>query len=89
MARMRCASSSTQPCDVVVCDENMPVMNGRQLVDAMKAERELATIPVILMAESWGRALPRSTARSCSASQSASPNCSRSRPPGNKARRTP
>jgi len=46
---------STQHCDVVVCDETMPVMNGRQLIDAMRADEKLATLPVILMAESWGR----------------------------------
>lgn len=48
----------SQPCDVVVCDEKMPVMNGPQLVEAMRAEPRLADIPVILMAESWARALP-------------------------------
>jgi CheY-like chemotaxis protein len=47
---------STQPCDVVVCDEVMPVMNGRQLVDAMRGDEKLAEVPVILMAETWGRA---------------------------------
>jgi CheY-like chemotaxis protein len=49
---------SSQPCDVVVCDEKMPVMSGIQLVEAMRAEPRLATIPVILMAETWGRPLP-------------------------------
>jgi CheY-like chemotaxis protein len=49
---------ASQPCDVVVCDEKMPVMGGRQLVEAMQAEPRLAEIPVILMAESWGKPLP-------------------------------
>jgi CheY-like chemotaxis protein len=49
---------SSQPCDVVVCDEKMPVMGGRALVEAMQAEPRLAQIPVILMAESWGKPLP-------------------------------
>jgi two-component system sensor histidine kinase/response regulator len=48
---------STQPCDVVLVDENMPVMNGHQLLAAMKADDKLAQLPVILMAESWGRPL--------------------------------
>lgn len=50
---------STQPCDVVVCDENMPVMNGHGLVAALQADAKLATLPVILMAESWGQPLPK------------------------------
>jgi CheY-like chemotaxis protein len=49
---------SSQPCDIVVCDEKMPVMGGRALIDAMRAEPRLAAIPVIMMAESWGRPLP-------------------------------
>ena len=36
---------STQPCDVVVCRRDMPVMNGHQLVDAMKADQKLAAAP--------------------------------------------
>ncbi len=46
----------SQPCDVVVVDERMPVMNGHQLIEAMLAEPRLAKVPVILMAESWGAA---------------------------------
>lgn len=46
----------SQPCDVVVVDERMPVMNGHQLIEAMLAEPRLAKVPVILMAESWGTA---------------------------------
>src|SRR5690349_7384131 len=49
---------ASQPCDVVVCDENMPVMNGHQLIAAMRAEPRLSDIPVIMMADTWGRALP-------------------------------
>jgi CheY-like chemotaxis protein len=47
-----------QPCDVVICDEKMPVMNGHQLVAAIRAEPRLAATPVIMMAEIWGRSLP-------------------------------
>ena len=49
---------STQPCDVVVCDEIMPVMNGRQLLAAIRADDKLASLPVILMSETWGTSLP-------------------------------
>jgi CheY-like chemotaxis protein len=49
---------SSQPCDVIVCDENMPVMNGHQLIAAMRAEPKLAGTPIILMADTWGRPLP-------------------------------
>lgn len=48
----------SQPCDVVVCDENMPVMNGHALVAAVRAEPRLADLPIILMADTWGRPLP-------------------------------
>lgn len=46
----------TQACDVVVVDDKMPVMNGPQLIEAMRADPRLAKLPVILMAESWGSA---------------------------------
>ena len=46
----------SQPCDVVVCDEVMPVMSGSQLVGAMRADPRLATIPVIMMVDAFGRA---------------------------------
>jgi hypothetical protein len=36
-----------------------PSWAGRELLDAMRAEPRLATIPLILMAETWGRALPQ------------------------------
>lgn len=49
---------SSQPCDVIVCDENMPVMNGHQLIAAARAEPKLSDIPIILMADTWGRPLP-------------------------------
>lgn len=45
---------SSQPCDVVVCDEVMPVMTGRNLIDAMRADPRLAEIPVILMIGVFG-----------------------------------
>jgi CheY-like chemotaxis protein len=48
-----------QPCDVVICDENMPVMNGHQLVAAIRAEPRLVGTPVIMMADTWGRPLPQ------------------------------
>jgi two-component system sensor histidine kinase/response regulator len=44
-----------QPCDVVVCDEVMPVMSGSQLIYAMLAEPRLAEIPVILMVDVFRR----------------------------------
>ena len=49
---------TSQPCDVIVCDENMPVMNGHQLIAAVRVEPRLNTIPIILMADTWGRPLP-------------------------------
>lgn len=49
---------TSQPCDVIVTDENMPVMNGHQLIAAIRAEPKLAGIPVVLMADTWGRPLP-------------------------------
>lgn len=49
---------SHQSCDVVVCDENMPVMNGHQLVAAIQAEPRYADVAIIMMADSWGRPLP-------------------------------
>lgn len=38
-----------QPCDLLLCDEAMPLMNGNQLVHAMRADPKLADIPVIMM----------------------------------------
>jgi len=49
---------SSRPCDVIVCDETMPVMNGHQLIAAVRAEPKWAAIPIILMADTWGRPLP-------------------------------
>jgi len=45
----------SQPCDVVVCDEVMPVMTGAQLVGAMRADPRLASVPVIMMIDVFGR----------------------------------
>ena len=45
----------SQPCDVLVCDEVMPVMSGAQLAYAMRADPRLATIPVIMMVDVFGR----------------------------------
>lgn len=49
---------SSQPCDVIVCDENMPLMDGHQLIAAVRAEPRLRDISIILMADSWGRPPP-------------------------------
>lgn len=46
------------PCDVIVCDERMPLMDGHQLIAAVRADPRLCHLPVILMAETWGRPLP-------------------------------
>jgi two-component system, sensor histidine kinase and response regulator len=45
----------SQPCDVVVCDEVMPMMNGSQLVYALRADPRLADLPVIMMVDAFGR----------------------------------
>ena len=45
----------SQQCDVLVCDEDMPVMGGAQLIDAVRADPRLANIPVILMVDVFGR----------------------------------
>lgn len=42
---------TNQPCDVVVCDDEMPVLDGAQLVTAMQATSRLAGIPVIVMVD--------------------------------------
>jgi CheY-like chemotaxis protein len=47
---------SSQSCDVVVCDEIMPVMTGAQLISAMAADPRLATMPVIMMVDAFKRA---------------------------------
>jgi len=49
---------SHQACDIVICDEHMPMMNGPQLVTAMKAEPRFVNVAIIMMADTWGRALP-------------------------------
>lgn len=48
----------SQPCDVVVCDELMPLMNGRQLLAAMRADPRLVDLPVILLVERFGAHAP-------------------------------
>ena len=48
----------SQPCDVIVCDEKMPVMGGHQLLDAVRAEPRLSELPFIMMSESWGKPPP-------------------------------
>jgi len=42
---------TNQRCDVVVCDDEMPVLDGAQLVTAMQATARLAGIPVIVMVD--------------------------------------
>lgn len=49
---------SHEACDIVICDENMPVMNGHQLLAAMRAEPRFANVAVVMMADTWGRTLP-------------------------------
>lgn len=49
---------SGHACDVVICDENMPAMNGRQLIEAISAEPRHVGTPIIMMADTWGRPLP-------------------------------
>jgi len=49
---------SHQACDVVVCDENMPVMSGPRLIAAMREEPRFADVAVVMMADTWGRPLP-------------------------------
>jgi CheY-like chemotaxis protein len=44
----------SQPCDLVVCDEAMPMMDGGALVNAMQADPRLRVIPAILMVETFG-----------------------------------
>ncbi len=35
--------------DLVIADINMPVMNGEEMIDAMKADPEIADIPTIVI----------------------------------------
>ena len=64
---------ASQPMDVVVSDDMMPLLTGRQLLDAMRAEPRLAAIPMVLLIDRgpWRRRL--GTVSSCSGSRSASP----------------
>jgi CheY-like chemotaxis protein len=47
---------ASQPVDVVVSDDIMPLLTGRQLVEAMRAEPRLAAIPVVLLLDPWAAA---------------------------------
>jgi two-component system, chemotaxis family, sensor histidine kinase and response regulator PixL len=47
---------SSQPCSVVVCDEDMPGMNGKQLAEAMRADARFARLPIIMMVDAFARA---------------------------------
>ena len=49
---------SSQLCDVIVCDENMPAVNGHQLIAAVRVDPKHKATPIILMADTWGRPLP-------------------------------
>jgi two-component system chemotaxis response regulator CheY len=35
--------------DLVIADINMPVMNGEEMIDAMKADPEVADLPTIVI----------------------------------------
>ena len=45
-------------CDVVICDESMPAMDGYQLIAAMRAEPRHAQTAVVMLADTWGRPIP-------------------------------
>ena len=47
---------ASQPVDVVVTDDMMPLLTGRQLLDAMRAEPRLAAIPMVLLIDAWAPA---------------------------------
>ena len=49
---------SSQPVDVLVCDDAMPMMDGQGLIAVMRHEVRLADIPVILLVESMTRTPP-------------------------------
>ena len=47
-----------QPCDIVICDDLMPMMTGSQLIAAMRADPRYAAIPVVLMVDVFARSSP-------------------------------
>jgi CheY-like chemotaxis protein len=49
---------ATQPCDIVISDDLMPMMTGSQLIEAMRGDARYATIPVVLMVDVFGRRPP-------------------------------
>jgi len=49
---------ATQPCDIVICDDLMPMMTGSQLIEQMRADARYAAIPVVLMVDVFGPAPP-------------------------------
>ena len=49
---------SSHHCDLIIVDEAMPVMDGLQLIEAVRAEPRYAHIRIIMMADTWGRATP-------------------------------
>jgi CheY-like chemotaxis protein len=46
----------SQPCDALVCDEAMPMMDGPALVAAIRKEPRLADLPIVMMVETLGKA---------------------------------
>jgi len=52
---------TNHPCDVVVCDEEMPKLDGPQLFGAMQATTRLSGIPVIVMVDMFSQARPALT----------------------------
>src|SRR5580700_3655814 len=47
--RMALAAASQQPPDLILLDINMPEMNGFEVCERLKADKELAPIPVIFL----------------------------------------
>jgi len=42
---------SSHACDLVVCDQEMPFLTGSQLLDAIRANSRLSSIPVIVLVD--------------------------------------
>src|ERR1700728_4595070 len=47
--RMAIAAASQQPPDLILLDINMPEMNGFEVCEKLKADKNLASIPVIFL----------------------------------------
>ena len=50
MVPMRYSRSSTTPPDVILCDYNMPGLNGRQLFEKLRGREATRHIPFLFMA---------------------------------------